>query len=124
MKGTFFDNSDIDLYLTQAEFDLISMDELVVVNHKLKRLKYESLECKLQKMDGSDLGRKANLQGGDFEDMGDGIKVDYNFENKTYFVKMNDHASSLIDERGHFGTRYGNGEKITIYISERCNIPI
>ncbi len=121
MKGTFFDNLDIDLYLTQDEFNLVYLPELEIVNRELKK-KYESLECMLQKMNGSDSGRKAHLQGEDFEDMGDGIKVGY--KEGTYFVKMNEHASNLIDERGRFGTRYGMGEKITIYISERCNIPI
>ncbi len=121
MKGTFFDNLDIDLYLTQEEFNLVSLPELEIVGNKLKR-KYESLECRLQKMDGSDSGRKAHLQGEDFEYMGDGIKVEY--KEGIYFVKMNEHASKLVDERGHFGTRYGMGEKITIYISERMQIPL
>jgi len=120
MKGTFFDNLDIDLYLTQLEFDTISQQEIKIVNKKLKK-KFESLECMLQKMDGSDSRRKAHIQCEDFEDMGDGIKVKY--KEGTYFIKMNEHASEIIDERGHFGTRYGMGEKITIYISERMQRP-
>ena len=109
MKGIFFDNLDIDLYLTQQEFDAVS--------HK-----FESLECMLQKMDGSDFGRKANIQYEKFEESGDGIEV--NYKDETYFIKMNEHALELIDERGHFGTRYGMGEKITINISERSPCPL
>ena len=78
---------DIDLYLTQLEFDTISQQEIKIVNKKLKK-KFESLECMLQKMDGSDSRRKAHIQCEDFEDMGDGIKVKY--KEGTYFIKMNE----------------------------------
>jgi hypothetical protein len=119
MKGTFFDNLDIELYLTQGEFNVISLPKLEVVGNKLKSI-YESLECRLQNMDGSDSGKSVHLECGDFEDFGDGISVEYKKE--TYFVKINNHASSIIDERGYFGTRYGMGEKIDIYISERMQV--
>lgn len=116
MRGTLLDNLDIGLYLTQEEFNLVSFPKLEIEDNKLKS-KYESLECRLQKMDNSDSRRKAHLQGEDFEDMGDGIKVKY--KEGTYFVKINNHASNLIGERGHFGTRDEMDKQITIYISER-----
>lgn len=40
------------------------------------------------------------------------------FKKETYFVKFNSRASEHIDERGNFGTRYGSGEKISIYVRD------
>lgn len=116
MKGIFFDNSDIELYLTELELNQISLPRLEIEGNKLKSI-YEPLKCKLQKMDGTDAGGDVHLEGGDFEVYGDGITVE--FKNKTYFVRVNNHASDIIDLRGQFETRYGIGEKINICISER-----
>ena len=116
MKGTFFDNLDIELYLTQEEFNTIYLPKLELESNKLKSI-YESIECELKNMDGSDSGRKVHLQGSDFDDMSDGIVVEY--KKGTYFVKINRRASEFIDLRGEFGTRYGAGEKIDIKLLNR-----
>jgi len=106
MQGILLGNQDIDLYLTRAEFRQISKD---------------TLECKLQNNDGTDSGRKASLEHKNFDEMGDGINVDFDFEKETYKVVMNDHAYQLTNQRGNFGTRYGGREKITLYIDEQLD---
>lgn len=120
MKGILLDNMDIDLFLTENEFwDLNAPAKPLEIKNKKLIVLYEPLECRLQKMDGSYRDRNVNLQFEDFKESGDGIKVDYKKE--IYFIKINKHAFDRVDEKGHFGTRYGGGEKITIYISERTS---
>lgn len=104
MKGMFLGNLDINLFLTQKEFNKISS---------------KPLECILQQDDFSDSERKANLQYEEFDDGGDGITVRYEIEKRNYIVKANNKALTNINLRGEFGTRYGMGEKITIYIKDR-----
>lgn len=111
MKGTFFDNSDINLRLTREEFNF-------VCSSMYEPAKNKSLVCRLQKRDGSNFDRKVNLQCQDFKSCGDGTKVDYHKATKTYFVKINEHVIfDSLDISNHFETRYGNSFVISIDIS-------
>lgn len=60
MKGTLLSNQDIDLFLKGEEFTFLLMMELKQVRGKPK-IVFQPLECRLQRMDGSDSGRKAQL---------------------------------------------------------------
>lgn len=107
---------DIDLYLTEDEFWDLVLSELRIENGKLGR-DYKSLDCALQRPGGKVSGRKVVVQYADFEEHGDGVRVEYN--GSTYHVKFNERASSAIDSMGQVTTRYGNGEKLGIYIEGR-----
>lgn len=114
MRGMYFGNSDIDLFLTLRELDLLC---LLDFNKKGTdaSISHKPLECLLE--DDIGANRKVHLQLDDFKEGGnDGIKVD--FEKDTYYVKINNYARELIEQRGEFGTRYGNGEKITFYVDK------
>ena len=118
MRGTVFGNSDIELYLTEDELTFLGIIKIGEAGGK-RKIVYESLECCLQNPDGSDFGEKIHLQHyapSDEKDvLGDGIGVE--FKEGTYFVKMTDRVSSILEGSGTFETRYGAGEKITINIS-------
>ncbi len=113
MKGTLFDNMDIELYVDGIELTAVALPKLELEGKKLKQI-YEPFECALKRPDGSDSGRNARLEGTDLKGMGDGIEVSY--QNPTYFVKANFRATDLVDLRGRFGSRYGHGEKIDIIV--------
>ena len=66
--------------------------------------------------DGTYAG-KLRLEHDDAKSLGDGITVRY--EDGTYTVRLNETAARIIDiDRGELGTRYGNGEKITIRLPD------
>jgi hypothetical protein len=112
MRGMYFGNSDIDLFLTGEELNLLRLLDFKKKDDGAS-LSHKPLECLLE--DDFKLNRKVHLQMEEFEQGGnDGIKVD--LKDDTYFIKMNNHAHELIEQRGEFGTRYGNGEKVTFYI--------
>jgi hypothetical protein len=115
MRGRLFDNMDIDLILSEEEFNSTFL--------KLEEKDRRELECELIKMDRSSSGRTATLGYSDFSGylvgVNDGVKVDYDLENKNYSVKVNNHALTSIDGRGRIITRYGNDWKIGIYIAGR-----
>lgn len=112
MRGMYFGNSDIDLFLTEEELNLL---QLLDFNKEKSLLSHKPLECLLE--DDIGANRKVHLQLEDFKTGGnDGIKVD--LKKDTYYVKINNNAHELIESRGEFGTRYGMGEKITFYIDK------
>jgi|GEM_PF-6435088 len=114
MRGMYFGNLDIDLFLTLREFDSLCLLDFNKEKSNAS-ISYRPLECLLE--DDIGANRKVHLQLEDFKTGGnDGIKVD--FEKDTYYVKINDYAHELIEQRGEFGTRYGMGEKITFYINK------
>ena len=97
MKGTLWSNLDINLALTDEEFDSL------IIN---------PLECELV---GESVRRKAKVRFEDLMSMGDGIKVEYDSKTEEYDIIINQKAYNRIKERGEFGTRYGMGNKITFY---------
>jgi hypothetical protein len=120
MKGTIFENSDIELYLTEEEFTFLGLIKIARVGGK-QRVVYESLECRLQNKDGSDFVARVHLQRYAPWEQQDapcgGIGMEY--REGTCFVKMADYVSTLIDGRGSFEARSVAGEKIAIYVSGR-----
>lgn len=114
MRGMYLGNSDIDLFLTEQELNLLQLLDFKKENN-IASISHKPLECLLE--DDIGANRKVHLQLDDFKEGGnDGIKVD--FEKDTYYVKINNYARELIEQRGEFGTRYGNGEKVTFYIDK------
>jgi len=118
MRGTIFGNSDIELYLTEGELTFLNLIKIEKADGK-RKIVYESLECCLRNPDGSDFGKKIHLQHYTPSEekgvLGDGIGME--LKEGTYFVKMTDRVSSILEDSGMFETRYAAGEKIAIHIS-------
>ena len=87
---------------------------------ELENLREKPLEASLMEAwTTKDLGKKVSLEFGE-TDQADGIEVRYVPEHQGWEaiqkirVTVNQHAYDHILQRGHFGTRYGLGDKIDI----------
>jgi len=116
MKGIIFPDSDIDIHLTEDELIHLYMIEVVKKAGK-RKVQHIPIEARLQDSGGADFGKQVYVQFDHFEDMGDGIRV--SLCTTKYTVRLNSHAQELLFVRGQFGSRYGSGEKITFYVSDR-----
>ena len=104
-KGTFY-GEDICIYLSVGE--ILNLGQLKLEDDKLVR---PSFEVRLDTDDDRNL--KAIVRVEDFEELGDGIRVDrtdYGFS-----VEINDRAYWRIRDNGSFGTRYNGSDKINFF---------
>ena len=107
-RGRFFSNQDIDIHLSQEEFTNLGLIEI-----KDEKIVHHPLEVTLEKEEGSPL--KATVQKQNFDDLGDGIKVERT--EQGFFVSINQRAYDGILDNSRFGTRYDPlGNKINFYI--------
>ncbi|MBR9682767.1 MAG: hypothetical protein GOV02_03765 [Candidatus Aenigmarchaeota archaeon] len=106
-RAVILGNLDIELYLNYLQF---------------KKLKDVKLTGKLEDFHETGMDRSFSFYYENFNDLGDGINVDYNHDKQHYDIKINDNAYDLTNGRGEWGTRYGMGEKIKISLS-KCPWP-
>ena len=106
--GKFLSNRDIDICLSYEE--IISLGQLAIMDEKIVS---KLLEIELKRENGNSL--KAIVQKQDFDDLGDGIKVEV-VENELS-IEINDSAYWRIRDNFKFGTSYDIfGSKINFYV--------
>ena len=102
MASGRFQGDDLDIFLSEEE--IIEIGSLQVQGNKLV---YPSLEVML---DTEETTVKAIIAKQEFDELGDGIKV----EKKEYgfFIRINENAYWRIRDSQCFGTRYDGENKV------------
>lgn len=118
MARILYRNDDIDIFLTEE--DIIELGTLQILNKpntKGRRIAYSPLELDIPLPDGTI--RKAIIQEEDFDDYGDGIKME--IVDSNFYIRLNDTAywrirNSLEEGRQLLtGTRYDSMNKINFW---------
>ena len=109
-RGELFGNLDVDIYFSSEEFK-----ELGFIKIKDKKISHLALELMLEREGSSPL--KAVVQKQEFDDLGDGIKVERTEDN--FSVAINQKGYDRIAENSKWGTRYDSfGSKINLYVED------
>ncbi|MBL7160189.1 MAG: hypothetical protein ISS95_01375 [Candidatus Aenigmarchaeota archaeon] len=106
-RALFKGNLDVDIYLTSEDSDYLKEGEL---------------NGSLEDVHNIGVKRHFRLSYDDFEDLGIGIKVNFNLEDETYHIKINEYAYGEMKKRDMITIRHGMGEGLLISRRE-CPIP-
>ena len=109
-KGRFY-GDDIDIYLSRDEANCLSLLEIDWAKEGRGRLIRMPLEVMLEVQDGEPL--KAIIQKQDFDELGDGIRVERT--GYGFFIRVNDKACQRIVGQELSGTRYDGSNKINFW---------